>query len=473
MKNLKLPIGTLINAISEFKQHELLNNMEFAVADLNINIQTPTGRQLIKQIIRKDNLSGRKIAFNDNTELHCASGHILYQHGCEKTADKFVVGDTIDTIFGSKEISNIVDTCNDSYYDVSIDYPHKYVDADGIIHHNTVVTAALSQCVQEHGRTIVIVPNKSLVTQTEEDYRNVGLDVGVYFGDRKEIGRKHTICTWQSLNTLLKSTKNHEATVSITEFIEDVVCVIVDECHQIKADVLKTLLTSVMAHVPLRWGLTGTIPKAMFESQALLVSIGPVIGKLSAVELQDKGVLAKCHVNIIQLQDNIEYKNYQSELKHLLEDSTRLDTIADLINKIKDTGNTLVLVDRVNAGKELINRLPNSVFISGDTKLNERKEEYDEVANVNDKILVCTYGVASVGINIPRIFNLILIEPGKSFVRVIQSIGRGIRKAEDKDNVQIYDITSSCRFSKRHLSQRKQFYKEAEYPFDIEKLHYK
>ena len=71
-----------------------------------------------------------------------------------------------------------------------------------------------------------------------------------------------------------------------------------------------------------------------------------------------------------------------------------------------------------------------------------------------------------------RIFNLVLIEPGKSFVRVIQSIGRGIRKAEDKDSVQIWDITSSCKFAKRHLGARKKFYKEANYPYNIEKINY-
>ena len=103
----------------------------------------------------------------------------------------------------------------------------------------------------------------------------------------------------------------------------------------------------------------------------------------------------------------------------------------------------------------------------------ERKENYDEVATATNKIIIATYGVAAVGINIPRIFNLVLLEPGKSFVRVIQSIGRGIRKAEDKDFVQIWDITSSCKFAKRHLTQRKNYYKEANYPFDLEKLTYK
>ena len=337
----------------------------------------------------------------------------------------------------------------------------------------TLMTAALSYSVEKYGRSIVIVPNKSLVTQTEADYINLGLDVGVYFGDRKEYNKTHTICTWQSLNNMLKNTKSGEAEVSIIDFIEGVVCVMVDEVHMAKADALKTLLTGVFSKVPIRWGLTGTIPKAKFEAQSIYVSLGNVIGKLSASELQDQGVLARCYVNIMQLQDGKEFTNYQSELKHLLEDSDRLDKIASLISGINDTGNTLILVDRVNAGKEIVSRLPGSVFVSGATNMNERKEEYDEIATSTNKIIVATYGVAAVGINIPRIFNLILIEPGKSFVRVIQSIGRGIRKAEDKDHVQIYDITSSCKFAKRHLTQRKAFYKEANYPFDVEKLTYR
>ena len=337
----------------------------------------------------------------------------------------------------------------------------------------TIMTAALSYNIEPYGRSIIIVPNTSLVTQTEKDYINLGLDVGVYYGGRKEIGKTHTICTWQSLNVMLKNTKSGEAEVSIQDFLEGVVCVIVDEVHQAKADALKTLLTTVMAQVPIRWGLTGTIPKAKMESQALFVSLGPVINKLSASTLQEQGVLANCHVNVVQLQDKVEFPNYQTELKHLLEDSTRLDTVAGLITKLKERGNTLVLVDRVNAGTELVNRIPDAVFISGGTKAQVRQEEYDKVSVESGLVLVATYGVAAVGINIPRIFNVVLIEPGKSFVRVIQSIGRGIRKAEDKDHVEIYDITSSCKFAKRHLTKRKEFYKEASYPFSIQKLNYK
>ena len=333
----------------------------------------------------------------------------------------------------------------------------------------TLITAVLSHRCEPHGRTIVIVPNKSLVTQTEADYKNMGLDVGVYFGDRKEFGKTHTICTWQSLNILLKGSRNHEVDITIGEFLQDVVCVMVDEVHMAKADALKTLLTGVMAHIPIRWGLTGTIPKEDYEFVSLKCSIGDVIGRLSASELQEQGVLANCHVNVLQLVDHVEYKDYQSELRYLLETEERLNYIAKLVESIRKTGNTLVLVDRIAPGKALIEKIKDAVFVSGGTKADDRKEQYDDIATMDDKVIVATYGVAAVGINIPRVFNLVLIEPGKSFVRVIQSIGRGIRKAEDKDFVQIWDITSSCKFAKRHLTKRKQFYKEANYPFIVEK----
>ena len=344
----------------------------------------------------------------------------------------------------------------------------------------TLTTAALSLSIEQYGRSIVIVPNKSLVTQTEADYINLGLDVGVYFGDRKEHGKQHTICTWQSLNNMMKATKAGEAEVSIMDFIEDVVCVMVDEVHMAKADALKALLTGPMAHIPIRWGLTGTIPKAKHEAMSLAVSLGNVIGKLSASELQDRGVLAQCHVNIVQLKDDVDFTNYQSELKFLTSDGKRMQKIAELANTVKDSGNTLILVDRIEAGQLIHLKLEelgvseeNVVFVSGGTKGSTRTEHYEDIATATNKIIVATYGVAAVGINIPRIFNVMLLEPGKSFVRVIQSIGRGIRKAEDKDEVVIWDITSNCKFAKRHLTQRKAFYKDANYTFSLEKLQYK
>jgi len=335
----------------------------------------------------------------------------------------------------------------------------------------TIITAALCRLVENYGRTLTIVPNKSLVTQTEDDFLACNLDVGVYYGDRKELGRQNTIATWQSLNILEKKSRDDETTAFL-EAIENINTVIVDEVHMAKADVLKRMLTGPFARCGIRWGLTGTVPKADYEFFGLKCSIGDVANKIAAKELQDKGVLANCHVNILQTQDHPEFKNYQEELKWLTTDETRMNWVAKTIENIATSGNTMILVDRISAGELLEKKIPDSVFISGSTKNIERKEHYDEVSIAQHKVIIATYGVAAVGINIPRIFNLVLIEPGKSFVRVIQSIGRGIRKAEDKDHVNIWDITSSCKFAKRHLGQRKKFYKEANYPYNIEKIDY-
>ena len=336
----------------------------------------------------------------------------------------------------------------------------------------TLITAALSERVEQYGRTVVIVPNKDLVRQTAEDYENMGLDVGVYFGDKKEMNKTHTICTWQSLNTMEKRYRDGLSEISLAEFLQGVVCVMVDEVHQAKADVLKKLLTGPFSNVPLRWGLTGTIPKEQHEFFGIRAGLGQVINKLSAHELQEEGVLAECNIDIVQMQDTVDFPNYQSELTYLVTDQKRLNYISGLIDAMSQNGNTLVLVDRIKCGEKLQELLPNATFVKGAMKSADRKDTYTEINESTNMVVIATYGVAAVGINIPRIFNLVLIEPGKSFVRVIQSIGRGIRKAKDKDHIQIWDITSSCKFSKRHLTQRKKFYREAHYPFSVQKVDY-
>ena len=257
--------------------------------------------------------------------------------------------------------------------------------------------------------------------------------------------------------------------MTLAEFLDNVKTVIVDEVHMAKATVLQTLLTQNLCNAPIRWGLTGTIPKAAFEAEPIYASIGPVVGGIKAHELQERGVLSNCHVNIVQMIDLPEFNSYQDELKYLVTDENRMLHISTLINEISKSGNTLVLVNRIDSGKFLVDALDEAVFISGEVKTKDRKSEYDEVKTSSNKIIVATYGVAAVGINIPRIFNLVLLEAGKSFVRVIQSIGRGIRKAEDKDFVQIWDITSTCKYAKKHLTERKKFYKDAHYDFTIEK----
>jgi superfamily II DNA or RNA helicase len=338
----------------------------------------------------------------------------------------------------------------------------------------TLITAVLSHKCEPYGRSIVIVPNKDLVVQTEKDYKNMGLDVGVFFGDRKEFGKTHTICTWQSLAILEKKTKEGVADIDVEQFLDGVVCVMVDEVHKAKADVLRDQLSGIFRNVPIRWGLTGTIPKDEYEAVGCICSIGPVIGNLSSKELQDKGVLADLDINILQLQDGVlGFSSYAQELKWLVTDSKRIDQVSNIVKGLSNSGNTLLLIDRIATGEMLMERNPDWVFISGEMKTTDRQKEYDDVSDANNKIIVATYGVAAVGINIPRIFNLVLLEPGKSFIRVIQSIGRGIRKAEDKDYLQVVDLTSNLKYSKRHMTKRKEYYKEQNFRYTLTKVEYK
>ncbi len=332
----------------------------------------------------------------------------------------------------------------------------------------TIVTAALSSLAEKYGRTIVIVPTKDLVVQTEEDYKNMQLDVGVYYGDRKELGHTHTICTWQSIESAAKRKDG-----TIDSIIDDLICVIVDEVHKSSAPVLKKLLAGPFANVPIRWGLTGTMPEHDHEKVAVKAVIGKPVGQLKASKLQEEGYLANLHIHIKQLVDIDGFPTYHDELKWLTTNPKRLEKISEMIKEMVDkTGNTLVLVDRIHTGEALQESIPNSVFIKGSVKSADRKKEFDEIQKSDKKVIIATAQLASTGINIPRIFNLVLIEPGKSFVRVIQSIGRGLRKAKDKTHVDVYDITSTCKYARRHLSKRKKFYKDAEYPFTQEKVEY-
>lgn len=335
----------------------------------------------------------------------------------------------------------------------------------------TLITAALSKQVEKYGRSIVIVPSQDLVTQTEEDYLMVGLDCGVFYGGRKELNKTHTICTWQSLHSLWKKTKKGDIKLGeqdIEQFLEGVACVIVDEAHTAKGEALKAVLGNVMGHIPLRWGLTGTVPKDEIAAMQLKVNVGDVIIRVDASDLQEKGILSSCHINVLQLASKLQFDSYAEELKWLTTDKRRMGYISNLIKEISTTGNTLVLVDRLSAGHAIVEELglDKKQFVSGSTAKGKRKESYEIVSDDDNQIIIATYGVAAVGLNIPRVFNLVLIEPGKSFVRTIQSIGRGLRRAKDKDRVQIWDLAGTNKYTARHVRERIKYYTEAKYPYD-------
>lgn len=342
----------------------------------------------------------------------------------------------------------------------------------------TIITAILAMVVEDNlkQRTITIVPSKSLVTQTAEDFNVCGLDVGIYYQDKKETTNQHIITTWQSLGNLIKSKKadDIEALDNITSNIG---AVILDECHNGKAATIKKILSGKLAYVGYRWGLTGTIPKEKHAKQILKCCLGEVIHKLEAKELQDRGFLSTCNIRIIQTKDDKHYAEWTDEKKFLCSDEQRLDLTVKLSTSLGKLGNTLVLVNQVQQAKyifEKLKELDMSVsLVHGVVKNQDRIDVYKSIQTADNEIIVATYGVASTGINIPRLFNMLVIDAGKSFTRVIQTIGRGIRKAKDKDHINIYDLCSDCKYSSKHVKTRMEYYKEKKYPYVLEKLDYR
>lgn len=247
---------------------------------------------------------------------------------------------------------------------------------------------------------------------------------------------------------------------------------VVSNCHTVNGKELREFLTGAVAHVPLRWGLSGTIPKEDYEFFALLASIGPVVGEVRADDLMEKGILSKCKIHVRQLIDDIDYKDWDAEKSFLSSDKARINYIAEYCKEISQNGNTLVLLNNIEMGKILSEQL-DTPFVYGKTKTSDRTEEYGAINYSDNRLLFATFGVASTGINIPRIFNLVMIDGGKSFKKTVQSIGRGLRIAADKDFVDIYDICSTGKYSKRHLTKRKEFYRDANYEFQVTKVKYR
>ena len=195
---------------------------------------------------------------------------------------------------------------------------------------------------------------------------------------------------------------------------------------------------------------------------------------MSSRELQDEGFLATCDIKMIKMVDNRVFLNYTDEYDEISTDTKRLSCIARYIDDVTEKyGNTLVLVNRIKQGEILLEKLKNIgadvVFLQGLDSVKHRTEEYKEVNKESNKIIIATAQIASTGINIPRLFNLVLLDYGKSFIKVIQSVGRALRLGYDKKHAYIHDISTTTKYAKRHYTERKKFYLEANLPLTEEK----
>jgi superfamily II DNA or RNA helicase len=326
----------------------------------------------------------------------------------------------------------------------------------------TNMAAALCDAYNTEGkRCYVIVPSADLVEQTVKTFRDNNLDVGTYSGDSKDVAHMTVVATWQALqyNPSLLETSGQKP-------IERVDAIIIDECHQAKAAAIGKLLTEHGVHCASRFGFTGTLPKPKIDTRTLKGVLGEVVFSITAADLMAQGFLAELQIEPIQLISDVpeDFPDYASEKTYLSKSPKRLELVADLIiSKAAIHGNTLVLVNSIKQGEQLQKLISDSVFLYGTTENDVRAEWYNLFESRDDLIVIATFGIASTGISIDRIFCLLMIDTGKSFIRSIQSVGRSLRMGRDKSKVHCYDVYSNLKWSMKHFRERAKYYKEALY----------
>ena len=340
----------------------------------------------------------------------------------------------------------------------------------------TLVCACLAEKALKYGRMIIIVPNVDLVTQTTKVLKQMGIDAGEFYAKKKELDKPVVICTWQSINAFYKKPRGMEQLTEdeIREVLEGVHAIIADEAHGMKAKVIKDLFTNQFKNVPLRWGMTGTIPKDPAEAVLLEINLGKTVLEVHTKELQDAGFLANAEIDIFHLVEKTKFVDHHAELDELISDPERIAYYATLLKSIVETGNTLVIFNRRITGEMLMNEFEGSDidvdYVHGGIDPKTRGERYAHVQKNDNTLTFATAGVAAVGIDIQRLHNLVTIEIGKSFVRVMQTLGRGLRKGSDKDMIHVYDICWTTKYSNRHKNERIAHYKEKQQKHTLHKI---
>ena len=344
----------------------------------------------------------------------------------------------------------------------------------------TLCSLVIAKEVSKYGKFLLIEPSKDLTLQTAQTFRNLGVDCGICGCGYRELDKNIIICTWQTIDSLERRRKSlsldeDKSLLSKEELLklkDGLVGILFDECHGVKSYNCRKITEDTFQNVPLRWGLTGTLPKSKADLYSLIIGLGKVIHVLDSKELQDKGILAQCDITCIRLKSNLSFATYSDELEYLSTNENRLKFIGTLIhNIVQKNGNTLVLVNRIVCGEkleEIIRSLGSKcIFLDGSVKSTLRFDEYESIKTENNKCIICTSAIASTGIDIPRLFNLVLLDYGKSFIKSIQSIGRGLRLGKDKTHCDIFDISSTTGFSRKHFNDRIHYYNEKKFPFKV------
>ena len=325
-------------------------------------------------------------------------------------------------------------------------------------------------------KTLILVPTTSLVEQMYSDFIDYGWEDKhihrVYAGMDKGSKKPVVISTWQSIYKLHRP------------YFAQYGCIIGDEAHLFKAK----SLTDIMAksgEVRYRFGLTGTLDGTQTHRLVLEGLFGQVKKIISTKELIDRGTLAELEIDCIVLKHTeeeakrVRYYKYAEEINYLVSHPKRNKFIENLCKNIK--GNTLLLFQLVEKHGVLlyneIKTLDRKVFfVYGGTTTEARERVRAITEKEKDAIIVASYGTFSTGINIRAINNIVFASPSKSRVRVLQSIGRGLRQTEDKTMVKLFDVSDNIsyksrqNFTYRHFLQRLNIYKEEQFKYEINRI---
>ena len=322
-----------------------------------------------------------------------------------------------------------------------------------------IIYALCSHYAQTTGRpSLVIVPNKGLVTQMAGDFADYsGGRVDPYQivgGVPKDVEGKgpYVVTTWQSVYKLPRPWFNQFG------------CIIGDEAHGFDAKSLQGIMEKAN-EVRFRHGFTGSLDGSKVHLMVLEGLFGPLIKEVDTKTLMDQGFVAKLEVNVVRARysENVRKLNYagvmaakklgdrhafQEEMRTIVGHQGRVRMIADLVKGLK--GNVLVLFRLVKLqGEVLVEALgPETHFVHGGVSKEEREEIRRAVELSDGCVTVASYGVFSTGINIRRLHHVVFASPFRSKIRLLQSIGRGLRTAEGKSRCTVWDVADDLRWKK-------------------------
>ncbi len=319
---------------------------------------------------------------------------------------------------------------------------------------------------------LIVVPTTSLVEQMCGDFDTYGWSSKdnchkIYAGKDKSTSKQVTVTTWQSIYKMPKS------------YFENFDCVIGDEAHLFKAKSLTNIMTK-LHNCKHRIGFTGTLDGSSTNQLVLEGLFGPVNNVVKTKQLIDKGYLSALKINILLLQhQELLFDSYQDEMDHICTLEKRNKFIEKLA--LNQSGNTLILFAYVEKHGQVLYDMINSsaaehrkvFFVHGGVDTEDREKVRQITETQNDAIIIASYGTFSTGINIKRLHNIIFASPSKSRIRNLQSIGRALRKGNQKEIATLYDIADDFTKGERrnytlnHMVERVKTYSQESFNYEI------